>query len=541
MDSSFRPPVTIAANPTQRKRFNCQLPASRVRIPSRRPENAAGAFGMMEESHRRLIVRLVFTIYLLALFEGVLRKWVAPQWGRPLFFIRDPFVLAIYILVFSKRTRFRKGFLELGCLFGVVGLILIVSQRILATQGQDLLPPVLVAYGWRNYFFYIPLAFIVGRYLDSRDLKRLVRITALSSVAISVVAIVQFASPPRALINVGTGDNPDEVYMNQTLPEGHVRASGTFTSNLGMSSFAASAVAFAISLWLAPNRSRSRHSYLTLACGTAGAVVCLSYSGSRGAFVWSGLILVMAVAGLSLTSSGLGLRSGILISVLVASGAVIAPLLFPDTIRVFQKRWSDAEYLEDRSYGDGGIFARMLYELLDFQYLVSDTPLQGYGLGSAGNAAWTLGTRREVITFKDGAQVGAAESDWGRHILELGPIFGFLFILYRVALTAWLAKEALAATRRSGNPLPLLLFGFAGVIMLNGQITANGTTNAYGWLFTGFCLAAANSVSPLRRSVHQGVAFARVSAFPGKSIDGTPVRVGRQVFSRRADGAFKSL
>jgi len=398
-----------------------------------------------------------------------------------------------------------------------------------------------VAYGWRNYFFYLPLAFIVGRYLDSQDLGRLVRTTSLISVAMSALVIVQFASPPNAPINIGSGDNREELYVNQSLPEGHTRATGTFTSNIGMTAFAASAVAFAISMWLAPHRSRSLNFYLLLACGTAGALVCLSYSGSRGAFVWSGLILVMAVAGLSLTSSGLGLKGGVLISVLVASAAVIAPVLFPDSIRVFQERWSDGEMLEERQYGSGGIFGRMVYELFDFRLLLSDTPTEGYGLGSAGNAAWTLGTRGEVMTFKDSAQLGAAESDWGRHILELGPIFGCLFILYRTALTVWLAKEALAATRRSGNPLPLLLFGFAGVIMLNGQITANGTTNVYGWLFTGFCLAAANTVGPLRRSVPRGVAFARVSEFPGKSIAASPVRGGRQLLSRRADGPLQSL
>jgi hypothetical protein len=85
-------------------------------------------------------------------------------------------------------------------------------------------------------------------------------------------------------------------------------------------------------------------------------------------------------------------------------------------------------------------------------------------------------------------------------------------------LTVWLAKEALAATRRSGHPLPWLLFAFVGVIMVNGQITANGTDNGYGWLFTGFCLAAANSVKPLRRSVYQRVVSAQVSAFQAKSI-----------------------
>jgi hypothetical protein len=420
----------------------------------------------------------------------------------------------------------------------VVGLILTVGQRIWVTGEQDQLPLVLVAYGWRNYFFYLPLTFIIGRYLDSRDLGRLVRTTLLISAPMSVMVIVQFASPPNAPINTGTGD---EWYINLSLPEGHVRPAGTFTSNAGLTSFTASAVAFVAFLWLAPHRSRSQSFYLLLACGTAGALVCLSYSGSRGAFVWSGAILVMAVAGLFLSSDRLGLRSAGIISVLVASGAAIAPVVFPDTIRVFQERWSDGKKAETEQYGSLGIFGRVAYELFAFRFLLSDTPTQGYGLGSAGNAAWTLGTRDQVVTFKDSAQFNAAESDWGRNILELGPIFGCLFILYRTALTVWLAKEALAATRRSGNPLPWLLFAFIGVVMLNGQITANGTDNAYGWLFTGFCLAAANSVSPLRRSVDQGVASARASAFPAKSITATPVRVAPQLSSRRADCAFKSL
>jgi hypothetical protein len=55
----------------------------------------------------------------------------------------------------------------------------------------------------------------------------------------------------------------------------------------------------------------------------------------------------------------------------------------------------------------------------------------------------------------------------------------------------------------------------------------------YGWLFTGFCLAAANSVSPLRRSVHQAVAFAGGSALPGKSIAATPVKSDPGTFFAR--------
>ncbi|MBV8842615.1 MAG: hypothetical protein JO307_07370, partial [Bryobacterales bacterium] len=461
------------------------------------------AYGRLDERHQRLIVRLVFTIYLLLIFEGALRKWIAPQFGKPLFFIRDPFVLAIYILVLSKRTRFRRGFLEIGCLFAAIGLILIAGQRILGTRKEDLLPPLLAAYGWRNYFFYLPLAFIIGRYLNLQDLGRLIRITALIAVLMSGVVIVQFASAPNAGINAGSSDDPNEAYYNLRLPEGHVRAAGTFTSNLGLTAFAASEVAFALSLWLTRPRSPSLNFYLRLGCVTAGAVICLSFSGSRGALVWSGLILVMAIAGLSLASGSLGLRALLLVSVLVISGAAIAPILFPDAIRVFAHRWSDGQILEEQAYGSGGIYGRMLYELFDFNLLLGDTPPQGYGLGSSGNAAWQLGTRSDVVTFYTPEQVGAAESDWGRHILELGPFFGCLFILYRVGLTIWLGKEALGATRRSGNPLPWLLFAFVGIIMFNQQITGNGTENAYGWLFTGFCLAASNSVSSSRRSIGQ--------------------------------------
>jgi hypothetical protein len=38
-----------------------------------------------EEAARRLIVRLVFIVFLLLIFEGALRKWLLPDFQRPLF------------------------------------------------------------------------------------------------------------------------------------------------------------------------------------------------------------------------------------------------------------------------------------------------------------------------------------------------------------------------------------------------------------------------------------------------------------------------
>jgi hypothetical protein len=358
----------------------------------------------------------------------------------------------------------------------------------------EITPIYFSVYGWRNYFFYLPLPFIIGRYLDLQDLRRLLEVTALISLVMGGLAVAQFRSPASAPINGGSGDTSEEYYGNQGIAGAFVRPFGTFTSNLGLATFTASAVTAAMYLWLGLSRSRSLRPYLLLACATVGPFSCLSVSGSRAAFVWSGLVIVLLILGVSLAHGGLGTKAATIVVVLILSGAVTAPVLFPEAIWAMSNRWSGAGAIEEQRYGGGGIWGRAFYEVFSFNVLLSDTPLLGYGLGSAGNAAWRLQTDPPPWSASP-EKLAAAEGDWGRHILELGPIFGCLFILYRVALTIWLAKEALAATRRSGHPLPWLLFAFVGILIFNGQITGNGTTNAYGWLFTGFCLAAANGVA----------------------------------------------
>ena len=81
------------------------------------------------------------------------------------------------------------------------------------------------------------------------------------------------------------------------------------------------------------------------------------------------------------------------------------------------------------------------------------------------------------------------EDEWSRIILEVGVV-GIFYILYRIWLLYYIGRAALIATRRSRNPLPLIFFGFIFLVLLNSQITLQGTINGYGWLFAGFCMAA---------------------------------------------------
>ena len=86
----------------------------------------------MLDSERRYEIRLtrlkrwIWIYFWLLIFEGVLRKWIFPQWSGPLLLIRDPVALIIYYHAYrcgklSMRTMWPFAFLTaamalLGCI-----------------------------------------------------------------------------------------------------------------------------------------------------------------------------------------------------------------------------------------------------------------------------------------------------------------------------------------------------------------------------------------------------------------------------------------
>jgi hypothetical protein len=126
--------------------------------------------------------------------------------------------------------------------------------------------------------------------------------------------------------------------------------------------------------------------------------------------------------------------------------------------------------------------------MVDFVRLISEVPVLGYGIGYGGNASIILNA--EVDGVKPGWLV---EADLSRQMVDLGPIFGMGYIVFRMAFVVWLGITVVKATRRSADPLPLLLYAYAGVTLFAGQITGNGSINAYAWLFAGLCIAAART------------------------------------------------
>src|SRR5687767_13125474 len=79
----------------------------------------------------RQIEVLVIGIFWLLFLEGALRKWVAPEYSRLLFFVRDPLVLLLYWKAWRMGAfRNPSPFLTAGLGFAVLALLLAFAQSV---------------------------------------------------------------------------------------------------------------------------------------------------------------------------------------------------------------------------------------------------------------------------------------------------------------------------------------------------------------------------------------------------------------------------
>lgn len=451
-----------------------------------------------QEAVRRRLVTLVFVIYWLVILEGVLRKWLLPSYEQYLFFITVPFVLAAYWTAFQHR-RWPRSTAPMSAYYLLVIAVtmLVPIQFIVGEYGSPYL--LLAAYGWINYFLYIPLAFLIAEQFRREDLRRLFRHTVWLAVAAAPIVVLQFNSVPESVINVGFGSSSANQFEGLSSALGYTRPQGFFTSSLGQQQFVAASAAVVVANLLQSSRDRLLSASL-LWMGVIAVVTMTAFSQSRGLLFSVGLILVAAiVAGVLTGKRRLILNAAVWPVALTAAVAVMWPLLLPTSFEVFSARWTGAWQSETNVF-QYGIFGRMFWGFSSFVPYLSETPVSGYLLGLGGNASSQLTWVQMPQAYYDWNGYGGwAEQALDRHIIELGPMLGIVFIAFRVWLTAWSGLRAVRATQRGRDPLPLVLFGYVGIVLLYGLITADGTVNGYTWMFLGLCLAAAKNAERNRR------------------------------------------
>ncbi|QSR88587.1 hypothetical protein IT6_09515 [Methylacidiphilum caldifontis] len=437
------------------------------------------------EKKRRLIAHLIIFIYFLLIFEGAIRKWVLPNQGRIIYFIRDPFVLLSYFLAFRYSLWPRPNFVFLlGIILGGMGILLGLFQILFSEQST-----LFVFYGLRNYFFYLPLPFLMERVITKEMLTKLGKWTLYLFFPMLPLCFFQVISPRSSPINQGFGNDPETTFANLGVYGDIQRASGTFSFVVGIALFIACGLAFFMAFWIKMPHKKPIDKILIPLSGIA-IFLTLLISGSRLAFFSCGIVIIFSL--LAGFQSGQVRNTIIFIFYLFLVSVVaafFATTIFTPIVEAMITRWTGAAGYE----GDFLEIKRISDDLLRFIENMDFIPFWGLGIGSGSNAFGVLGNELPIY----------AEDDWSRHIVDFGPFIGLLYLLYRLFLLFYIGFKCWSATRKLRDPLPLTLFGFLSPVLFNGQISGQGTINGFNWLFAGFCLVASNKISLLQKTPFQ--------------------------------------
>lgn len=427
------------------------------------------------ENKRQTLVYLIFSVFLAIIFEGALRKWVFPAQQQILFFVRDPFVVMVYLYALHFHLKPSTGVIFFATISFTVIITLFSFFQTLETQ----LPWWVIAYSWRTHFLMLPISLLMGSFLKSVDIKKLFRFTLWLTPLYTVVVYFQSISARDHWINAG------RLGFFKPLPseEGIIRTEGFFTSSIGNTIFAGMLVAILLLIWLKDSWSDCVSKYEKVVFSLLSVIIII-LSGQRGTFMLAGLVVFSGFIASLLASKSMLIKFLRAVAIALVLAALLLVYAFPQHMAAIKGRFSGAS--RDSEFVGQDLIVRTLDDLTNFQPLLSSEkiPWFGRGLGYSSNAAFVYNiTAIDVVS----------ESEWGRHIIELGPFWGLVTIGFRVFLFFYLMILSFARVILAKDPAPIIFFSVLSTFLLTGQLTGNGIASGFIWFLTGIMLALIRS------------------------------------------------
>jgi hypothetical protein len=387
------------------------------------------------------IRRLIWLYLVLWLVEGGLRRWFLPGLATPLLLIRDPLVVAIYFMAFSKGLFPVNGFIISGVILAILELV----NALAIGHGN----PLVALYGMRCDFLHVPLMFVMARVLRRKDLLAVAKVAVWITIPYTALLVAQFYEPQSAWVNRGVGDSLEGAGFSGALD--HFRPPGTFSFITGPTAL----YPLFTACWFVLVLARKLTAWLMVASGIA-ILVAIPVSISRSLFL---AVALVAVGGLAALFVGGRFSGGAFFRVVVA--AILLPLLalqLPacrDGMAAFGSRW------ESSTVEGGGVQVAIIDRMWEglFGAFSGVGPL-GLGTGYSTNVGQKMLT--ENVGF------GASEGEWGRLLFDNGFLLGSLLVAYRIALAGVIVVASFRAWQRR-SPYGLIFASAAFLMVLNGQ------------------------------------------------------------------------
>jgi hypothetical protein len=348
--------------------------------------------------------------------------------------------------------------------------MLAMAQMLINTS-----PLFISIYGWRSYFMFMPLAFIMQKHMTKKDVIRIAKFTCYIGIPIAILVYVQYLNPPDAFINRNVGENSGAGF---TVIGDIVRPYGPFSFVTGMGFFTSSYLMMILYNFMLDKKEKFLSLGILFLC-CISFVTALAVSGSRETFLKVMILVVFAIVGYVMLFRNKRTFNSLLIFITGTTIAIVGYfIIFSKEVEIMSQR------VEDAKAAEGSLFVRAGHSFISFEDIDLNLDFlgQGIGLGSSGGSFLQSG----VVQFN------IAESDWGKIIVECGVFFGFLYLAYRAVLCIYMSILSVKATFAGKSPMPMVLIGYELYTLLVGQMVSTGIHLAYGWFFLGFTLALNN-------------------------------------------------
>jgi len=414
--------------------------------------------------------RSVKAVLILVVIEGALRKWVLPQASELIYFLKDIVLFGAYLQYFAL-SHSRRKFTTIKRPFIQIWLFIGFGWCLFHAFNPSLGSPVVGVWGLRNYFYYVPLIWMLPNIFQSEEeLYIFLRSYLLIMIPVGILGIAQFFSPASSPINLYAPGLETTSGIATLGVSNIVRITGTFSYINTYVCYLL--VCFGLLITLVSKRQLAM--WRQIAVFEIILVVINSFMTGSRASVFTNIILLIGyicIKSFIQFSSILSFFKWVIPATIVVSSSVL--LFFQEKINLILARilFTKDLYIRIRNIFTGPL-----------EY-VKIKQLDGFGPGATHQATGLL---RRVMNLPSGEVIPVGyESETGRIILEIGPI-GFMFWYgLRIAIMIALLMLVWKLKRPFLRNLALVAF-LIQLIWLPGQLVFNNILAVYYWFLSGF-------------------------------------------------------
>jgi hypothetical protein len=414
----------------------------------------------------------VQVVMVLLVVEGAIRKWLFPGAQDLVYLTKDILLLGVYGGFLRARPRVRYRPPRLVTFYAVLVLVALFGLlQILNPQLPNLLVGV---FGFKAYFMYVPLLFVVpAAFPSDRELLVFLRRYIVLSIPVGILAAMQFVSSSSSMLNVyARTEEGASGYATTFGSSEFVRVTATFSYITGYGSYLV-AITILILAYLAAARWRLRRSVVIYtALGTC--LLGMLMTGSRGPVLMLGLLFPI-YWWLAVVRGGQGRVTFPRLLLGITLLAVLLRSVGGDALAAFR----------GRAAGSGEeLQARIILPFTTPWIILPEAGVLGYGIGATHQTATVVAKGIVPYSWLNGL---AVEAESGRVMIELGPVGFVLFYFLRVYLIIFALRQVLQMRTGFHRALATacLLFFLA---QLAGSIVFDVTADLFFWFFGGLLL-----------------------------------------------------